>query len=477
MNTQPPIQNDSTTTVEQTTFPDQKTVLGSRKGFFAPLKGLATSTAGFFCSFGGADMKIMAEMPSSVILKRAAFGAVMFIIALFSAIIAGAVWGDIFSKGAGIAIGVFWFFLIWQLDRLIAIFLDKNQSGRNKWIAISLRLVIVIIISLLNSTFAEMEIFKKDIQEKLAERKVMLLREKEDIHALNLDTIQIKRKTADSIAEISSAKYNAWLQKEQAVIDTAKSALRAREDIWVKEIEGLVGTGLKGDGDAAKAKKQLIVADSIRLADQQVRLDSAKVNHPLYIEMKKAEDARDKTYKTLQTDENRLTADFLTQKKKLETMPLDGFNHRYKALKALMSESAFVFIVFLFFLVLEALPLIMKIMMGDDLHNEAIKQQEEGYRMNVVTAKMLANQQTEIEFRTKWYAAQDKFLKMAAQKEGNIAGSQMTLSNIRATMIEDFKSNQARTMSALESLEVDPAKMAEINAKQTELLLNQIIMS
>ncbi len=115
--------------------------------------------------FSGADLKILKDMPSSVIEKRASFGYTMFMAVIVSAFIAAAVWGDIMDSFAtGLLIGVVWFFAIWMIDRSIMAFMDHDKPGKShkKTAVIITRITLVVALSYINGTFAQLKIFEAE---------------------------------------------------------------------------------------------------------------------------------------------------------------------------------------------------------------------------------------------------------------------------------------------------------------------------
>lgn len=60
-----------------------------------------------------------------------------------------------------------------------------------------------------------------------------------------------------------------WISEKEAKIQEQKAELREREQAWSDEIAGRVGSRIQGNGEAAKAARQVMTLDSLAIVDEQ----------------------------------------------------------------------------------------------------------------------------------------------------------------------------------------------------------------
>ncbi|HRH30897.1 MAG TPA: DUF4407 domain-containing protein [Candidatus Paceibacterota bacterium] len=332
--------------------------------------------------FAGADLKILKDMPSSVIEKRASFGYTMFMAVIASAFIAAAVWGDIMDSFAvGLLIGVVWFFAIWMIDRSIMAFMDHDKPGKShkKTAVIITRITLVVALSYINGTFAQLKIFEAEIEQKISEIKNDKIAQVNDSISNVLLPLENEKRDLAIGSEGKMNDYQNWVAMRQAAINTQRDSLRKREDLWIKEIEGLVGSGVRGYGPAAKAKREAITQDSIRLAEAIASFEAEKLSSPEYLAIGLSKTQQDRRTTEINASIAKIEAQKADRIRKINSEKADGLSHRYEALKDVAGTSLLVWAVFLMFFVFESLSIILKMMMGRDEYDEHIRLQREKF--------------------------------------------------------------------------------------------------
>ena len=122
-----------------------------------------------FCAWlGGADKAVMAEVPTGrarfaqmggVLLTTAGIAVVSMTFAMHNAV--GAPW---WLAGG---IGIFWGFIILNLDRLLVLSIGATRNGRHMWLMAAPRLVMAAILAIVISTPLVLRIFASDISSQL----------------------------------------------------------------------------------------------------------------------------------------------------------------------------------------------------------------------------------------------------------------------------------------------------------------------
>lgn len=332
--------------------------------------------------FAGADLKLMKQMPSSVIEKRSGFGFAMFMAVFASAFVTTCVWTSIKGPTAGLLIGILWFVLMWTIDRMIVIYMDHDVPGFTwkKGAVVAGRLLLVFGLSGFNSTVAEMMILDTEIHQVLvADKQATLSQLNDSIDVANKPLESEKRALVNEVRS-KTDEYTLWTTMRNAQIKAAEDSLRARENMWIGEIEGIVGSGKKGYGPAAKAKREAISQDSIRLVQARIDFENEKLSDAHYMAIQSAEGARDVRTAEL----NILIAKNVAYQEKetarINALKDDGFIDRYHALHTVAGDApVFAFIIFLIFFCIEALVVILKLLSKRDAYDEAIKLQSEEF--------------------------------------------------------------------------------------------------
>lgn len=293
-----------------------------------------------FAWFGGAEKKVLRDQPSGVIANRAGFGALMAVAVIASALMASvaAVYLLKATWAAAVAVAMIWFMAIWQLDRTLIMQVDRDE--KSAWWKFAVRLVMVLCISYINSSVIEMIIFKPEID-------------------ATLQAMQRVRTTAvsDSIA----AQQAPILDEIQAIDKSIANEERELREQWAAytgEIAGNVGSGIPGVGPAARAQREAIVADSIRVAAFTTR-------------MREQQAVLRQQLAALETAESEAIQEIRQESA--------GIEARHHVLWHMRWSSALGIGIFLMLFIFEALPVLMKMMSPEDEYSRALRRQVQSH--------------------------------------------------------------------------------------------------
>lgn len=382
-------------------------------GFFATVFLSIWSAVPMFSSWiAGCDLKIMATMPSGEILKKGTMGGVMIMVTII-AFMSGTNAGNIFlGPDLAFTVGLVWAMLVLTVDRIMIVMFDNTYAykkaqgievnGSSKLKIAGARILLVLIMSSLTSIAVNLRVFQKEIDGVLAEKRIeyenAVRNEADSLRGIVLmEMDSVNQKVSDSRGEHSE--YVATLDGE---IDTLEHSIQERQDELQMEIQGRVGSGMKGLGPAAQAIYRNIMADSVRLAEFEAKRAEAIASSVT----KSGLDAAEKFATSRLTDlEDRIKTIDGDEKKKLAqiaTVVGDGFQERVAALNTLRERSPILMALWmLLFLVIETLPLVLKIWSGNGLYEDALALQlkksgvEENGKQEIALEALAAKQANE----------------------------------------------------------------------------------
>lgn len=340
----------------------------------------------FLIWFAGAEAEDMKNQPDSVKGKRAGLGMLMLMVAIFSSFVVASAWPSMLGLPgvAGVPTFCLWFMVIWPLERAVIQLLSKDQSPQKRAIAVILRLLIVFALSFLNSKTAEMQIFKKEIDEVIVNTKKDKLSKLESAYVLQLDSVNKDRRIVQARLDSIRGILGVWISEKEAKIQEQKAGLREREQAWSDEIAGRVGSHIQGNGEAAKAARQVMTLDSIAIVDEEANLEREKAQNPIALTVASAENDAKSRQAELDERAKRITRDYKNHKETMEASSFDGFSHRDEALSVIAERSILPWFVFLFFLVMEMLPIFLKLMQGRDSYDEAVSLKEAQFKQEAL---------------------------------------------------------------------------------------------
>jgi uncharacterized protein YpmS len=353
---------------------------------------LSTKMVYAFAGYAGADISILKTVPSSVQLKRAGLGALMFIVIYVSSILAIKVWMSIYNNiAAALFIGIVWFALITIMDRVFLTMMDQEKKGSSwkKGVIVTTRILIVLAVSYINATIIQMQVFETEIEQVFVENREANIQHVRDSINPIVERWEDDKIANDEMFNEKETAYQVWYASQMAQINAQRDSLRKREAQWVGEIEGLIGSGKKGDGPAAKAKRELIKQDSIRLMNAITEFENTKLSTPEYMAIATAMEIRDRRNADIDKDIAKTRAYETKQIAKLTDQKIDGLSDRYDALHVVAGRNIFVYAWFLLFIIIEALTIIVKVMMGRDEYDEAVALQREKFMKEEILQQKL----------------------------------------------------------------------------------------
>ena len=329
------------------------------------------NTSEFFAWFGGSDLEVWRKTPSPQQGKRTALGFLMFVIATVSALFAGKMWGDIFhSIPVGIVVFFLWFMLIWSMERSIIIYIDHGNG--KKWIIIT-RLLIVLIVSFVNTTFLGIMIFDTEIQQVLVEYRSDALKHNRNLEDNATGLIQAKRDVLSNDVVNAENAYNKFISDQESKIDNQRQQLATNKARLMNEIAGSVGSGFKGYGTAAKADEAVVAADQALLDQMVTKLENLRTNCPQYTALQDAKEKLNREDPPLLAQLQSIRKNFAERADNVNVQKMDGYSDRYDALWGVARKTPVLIIgFFLLFLAIESMPILMKIMASKDNYEEIL---------------------------------------------------------------------------------------------------------
>ena len=384
----------------------------------------------FFAWFAAADLEVWREMPSPVRKKRTGFGIMMFAAILVTSFLAGRVWGEIFnSTTAGIVIGCMWFVLMWALDRGIISFMD-NENGNSRWIMVGTRIIMIISIAYINTTFIAMEIYHTAIANQIQMDKKAEFKHFNDSISVVKDGLQKERDQLVANVNSATTNYGAWLATEQQKIDDKRASLANHYNEFIGETAGRSGSHLKGWGDAARADTTVMGIEKRELAAMMARLDSIKEQGAPYISLQDARANLTKRDQELVAQIDSAGA-FLAQKQlEINDRKQDGYGERTDAMWKQAAKRPFsFFMVFMMFFTLEAIAVLSKVISGSD------------------------NYDKELMLRKQKHAAEKQY-QTAVKMQSDLNDYSQTMDNLVAAGLEQEISANARKKAVMDTLHV-----------------------
>lgn len=402
----------------------------------------------------GCDLGIVKTMPSGELNKKAAIGLAMIFTITVAAFAAGNAASIFLSPSMRVPFAVLWALMIFGIDRAIIVFIDMQKANGNggkgfgKFLAISARIIIVFFMSYITSASVEMLVFEKEINGVITEKRydeIKKINAQADSAEAVIDSARIEATMQVSAVRLNVERYAAKLDSE---IDTLQKEIKARRDLLQEEVAGRVGSRLQGMGPTAKAIMLNITADSTRLAELETKRDSAIANSTATGELVAAEEFAAKTIARLDKRSALLAAEKRAKLAQVSQVVGDGFLDRYLALGGLWGKTAFLMIVFFVILMLvECLPILLKLFSGNGLYEEALAKQLQTHRVQVFNkleldlakeqgehlGKLIAANQTSQEHELALLTSQEIHLTDLAEKHKDLEAAQRVILEAKNT--------------------------------------------
>lgn len=293
-----------------------------------------------FCA--GSSTDLLQECPNSEWIKHTAIGTAVFftsVLAFLSSFFALHVVFD--SVAICLPLALLWSLIIFNLDRFIVSSFRKSGEPLKEFLQAVPRLLLAVVIALVISKPLEMEIFRTEVRQELAEQKLAKLSSMQDEHDRRLTSND--RRVAVLQAELD--RYFAL--KEQYY----------RE--YICECDGTCGTGIQGRGSECQAKLAKYEAFVKEFEGEKTRIETSMAE--------------------LKRERGQLNDDHLKAKAKVEEYFSFGFLARLNALQGLKSMSS-LFITLLFILI-EAAPVLSKLLSPEGPYDNLIRMSENEYQL------------------------------------------------------------------------------------------------
>ena len=305
-----------------------------------------------FCS--GAAPQVLMRCPTET-SKYAGIGASVLFTAIFASAAAGYALSVIFDNSwIAMLFAIVWGGMIFNLDRFIVSSMRKNGLLKNDFMMALPRFVMAIVIAMVVSKPLELKLFEKEINRKLDEKRTN-------------EALIAKTSIASSFPEVKELERKMLaLKSEVKEKETFRDRLQKEYDEERFGAKTSKTTGIAGIGTNAKKKE-------IQLDEAQKELNKTAEFNRIKI---------DELEKQLGVLSTQRANEFLKQKPGIDHY--DGLAARIDALSVLTKESSAmnlvnIFIVLLF-IVIETMPILVKLMTQRGPYDELLEVHEHGYK-------------------------------------------------------------------------------------------------
>lgn len=248
--------------------------------------------------------------------------------------------------------------------------MDKNSG----WKVVAARLIMIVGIGYLNTLFVSIEMYHTEIMAQIQENKDQKIASISDSITAVTNEYQSQRDQLQSDVDKANRSYLAWSADEQSKIDAQRTKWVEHQEQFMGEVAGHAGSHLKGWGDAAKADYVIIQDDSTTLQQMIAKFDADRSTAPVYLALVDAKNVLAKRDPELLSDIEKNRSYLDTRKVQVQDLKQDGFGDRVDAMWAQAGKRPFTFaMTFLFFLMLEAMPVLMKMMSVKGTYEEELR--------------------------------------------------------------------------------------------------------
>lgn len=425
----------------------------------------AKSTGENFNSFsgfmGGLDRTLSKTLDPVVRDKHVRFGYLVISVIVLQSCIAGSAWSELMhSISVGIAVFIAWIIVFSAMDSLMMELMNRELAKTRTYSigSIAARIIIIGFTSYLNSTMAEMRIFDGEIKKSIYDFRQAEFQALSDTTAIRVDSLQDAKQPFQKVVDEKNLAFAKWLNGEISKIDAKKSEVTARETDLVKEIEGSAGSGKRGDGDVAKAKRVAIDQANQALRDETASLDLSKETRPEYLALQSALDEQKKQVERIDAQIAKEEKNLEQKKAEISKLRDDGFLDRYHALERVGADNWLVRIVWAFFFFLELSILIFKVtMMSRDEYHDILLN-----HLNTVFKEKILAQKEDLETAISAHEnALDQILlnrvNTRIQNEGDLNSKELALYPIEEKRIKDQLGHAANITDMMDQKISDPS--------------------
>jgi hypothetical protein len=308
----------------------------------------------FFLFCSAADIELLRKCPNSEHQKYAGVGATVFFTGLLACASGGYALYTAFDEiWLALLLGMFWGLLVFNLDRFLVSTMKKGRGLMKELIQITPRLLLSVLLAFVISVPLELKIFEEEIKESMYYA-----------GAQKLDALD--------------ANYDKRLEQKQIRIDALKQNTQQKQEIrdefyqqYVCECDGTCGTGQKGRGSECERK--------------ELKYQKSEEE---YVLAKKENDAE---INVINTDKEKLLAQYLKEKQKLQSSFSDGLLVRLNALSILPYGPQLAIVLLL--IAIEIAPILVKLLSPYGPYDHLLKTIEYEFEIDEISAINTRNQQ------------------------------------------------------------------------------------
>ena len=357
----------------------------------------------FFGWFGTVNVKQFRGLSWEAQNKRSIFGFGMLIGIALGAFNFGLLINDMkHNPTIAFIAGCCWFIILAALDRIVVMSMDSfdaksmmEEGGsddkeltwkdhltrffKSKYAFVSLRFLMIIIMTFMVTKVVEMNLFASSVKEQLVQMKAEAIQDVNKKRTARISELNGQKDAAQIAVQPYIRKYKDAIKPFETQVDQQREIVRKDLIVWQYEVDGKDVNGQpttrgRGDKGVAAAKRAIFKNDSVMLAQLEADLQSKTASLPetadLVIAQKKADAEIDRLNTLIKSETER----FDQQTAKVKNASNDGLNERYVALDRVEKQNpiwARVIMAILF--ILESLPVLGKLMLGKDEYVLAIK--------------------------------------------------------------------------------------------------------
>jgi len=308
----------------------------------------------FFLFCSAADIELLKKCPNSEHQKYAGVGATVFFTGLLACASGGYALYTAFDEiWLSLLLGMFWGLLVFNLDRFLVSTMKKGRGMLKELIQITPRLLLSVLLAFVISVPLELKIFEEEIKESMYYA-----------GAQKLDALD--------------ANYDKRLEQRQLRIDVLKKNTQEKQVVrdefyqqYVCECDGTCGTGQKGRGSECERK--------------ELKYQKSEEE---YLLAKRETDAE---ISVINADKEKLLAQYLEEKQKLQASFSDGLLVRLNALSVLPYGPQLAIVLLL--ISIEIAPILVKLLSPYGPYDHLLKTIEYDFEIDEISAINTRNQQ------------------------------------------------------------------------------------
>jgi len=308
----------------------------------------------FFLFCSAADTELLRKCPNSEHQKYAGVGATVFFTGLLACASGGYALYTAFDEvWLALLLGMFWGLLVFNLDRFLVSTMKKGRGTMKELLQITPRLLLAVLLAFVISVPLELKIFEEEIKESMYYA-----------GAQKLDALDTH--------------YDKRLEQKQMRIDALKQNTQQKQEVrddyyqqYVCECDGTCGTGQKGRGSECERK--------------EIKYQKSEEE---YVLAKKENDAE---INVINADKEKLLAQYLEEKQKLQASFSDGLLVRLNALSVLPYGPQLAIVLLL--IAIEIAPILVKLLSPYGPYDHLLKTIEYDFEIDEISAINTRNQQ------------------------------------------------------------------------------------